>query len=539
MMNTQALNQAVTLMQQRQFVAAKNILTPLSEQQPAHAETLILLAQCQALLQHKQNAAQSLKRALEVHSDLKTINALAELGVKLELDLSFAIEAFQAYLLEKPDSQTALFNLAYYSDKNRQPNLAIDCYQQALKNSINNPEEVHINLAKIFSEQLADISQAEDHLELALQYNPDYWPALFNLANLKEQQGDRDAAFIYLERCLKIQPNHAATIARQLDLMRGADTSDLLLSSRKLAESEQSPDPDLLYAIGRACEKAAHFQDAWDYYLKANDLNAKTMRPYNPPAVERSINYLINTCDANWLNQSHASNQAVPVFITGMFRSGTTLLEQMLACHSRMKASGERSYLPQTIGKLLSRPKALEHHLSRQDLDKIAQVYLAESTENFQQPNYLIDKRPDNFLHLGFIRRIFPRAKFIILLRDWRDTSLSIFSHRLGPGQNYANDFENTKHYYQCHKKVVDHWLRLMPESTLAINYEALASSAEDQLKTICDFLELPYEEDMLNYHDRQSVVQTPSVWQVRQPLYQTAIGRWKNFKKITPNSFR
>jgi len=516
-----------------QLSEACSLLQSTVEQEPGNSQACILLAQCLTLTNQPHAAINQLSTLISP-TNIASINSVAEVAYKLGLQLDFVLSAYEKFINSYPSSNSAAYNFAYYTSKNAQAGLAIERYKSALDKNIDRPEEIHLNIAKIYSEELAEIELAKMHLETALRLKPEYSAALFNLANLEEQLGERKAAIDLFNRCLTEDPNNPLILARLLDLKPIIDEqNELLLRAIQLANDNQ--DIDLNYAIGRAFESVGNAKLAWQYYSTANSARSKSIRPYNRTGVEKSIGYLKNICTNDWLRSSAASNTAEPIFITGMFRSGTTLLEQILASHGTIAASGERSFIPQSIRHRFNRPGELEKAITSSELDELANKYIAQSLDRFGQVDFVIDKRPDNFLHIGLLHRLFPQAKFIVLIRDWRDVALSIYSHHFGANQNYANSISDIKHYYESHLGIIDHWQKLLPNAIKILNYESMVKEPKSILQPLVRWLDLPWEDKLLEFYQRKSVVQTPSVWQVRQPINQSAIGRWQKFKDYVP----
>ena len=144
----------------------------------------------------------------------------------------------------------------------------------------------------------------------------------------------------------------------------------------------------------------------------------------------------------------------------------------------------------------------------------------------------LTDKRPDNFLYLGLIKLLMPKTKIIWTTRSMLDNCLSIYFLRLGTSMSYATDLDNIIHFYQQQERLMAHWQSLFPEDILTFNYDKLIHSPKEQTKRLLSFIDLPWEDSCLNFHQYENQVKTASVWQVRRPLYNSSSGRWNNYKK-------
>jgi Sulfotransferase family len=218
-----------------------------------------------------------------------------------------------------------------------------------------------------------------------------------------------------------------------------------------------------------------------------------------------------------------------PVFIVGMFRSGSTLLEQILSAHEAVQSGGELPLVPR-IAQLLRPYPAVVAGASRTQLDQLANVYLAEVRKIFPDAGVVTDKRPDNFEHVGLIKRMFPSARIIYTHRNPLDICVSTHFLHIDAAVSWASTPEDTAHQIiQC-ARLMAHWLQLYPDDILTVDYERLLAEPEAQTRAILSFLDLPWSESCMAFHAARTQVRTASVWQVREPLHHRAVGRWRNY---------
>ena len=159
-------------------------------------------------------------------------------------------------------------------------------------------------------------------------------------------------------------------------------------------------------------------------------------------------------------------------------------------------------------------------------------------SERTQGDARLTDKRPDNFLYLGLIKAILPKAKFVVTERDWRDVAVSVFSTRLGPTQGYALRLRDIRHYLELHREMIDHWASLFGEDLIRVPYEELVNSPLETIGRLLEGLGVEWDDACLEFDKQKSTVGTASVWQVRQPLSPKSIGRWRNYEKYFVDAF-
>ncbi len=213
-----------------------------------------------------------------------------------------------------------------------------------------------------------------------------------------------------------------------------------------------------------------------------------------------------------------------------MFRSGSTLTEQVLAAHPRVTAGGEIPYLPALVSRALAPFPASMARLTQQHLREIAAGYLQALARLFPGGDRVTDKRPDNFLYVGLIKRLFPRARIVHTTRNALDNCLSIYFLHLDQRMSYALDLLDTGHYYVQYRRLMSHWKSLYGEDILDFDYDALVQSPKAQIEKLVSFCGLEWNDACLNFHEAKSAVRTASVWQVREPLYRRSSGRWRNY---------
>jgi len=443
------------------------------------------------------------------------------------------LAAWDRFFKLHENSAAGHFNFAWYIGRFGRVRLALSHYERALALGIERPEEVHLNRARLYAEVLHDDATARAELERALELKSDYIPALLNLGNLAEQSGDVAEARRRFGAALEIDPRHPTALARWADTMNFAESTPehAALLERLREHATSATDADLSFALGRALEQRGEYAGSWTHYEAANKLDAPTLPPYRPLVIEQGVTRLREVCTPEWLAERQTEVTFAPLFICGMFRSGSTLLEQMLAAHPAFKPAGERDFLPRLVAtQLPGYPQDVER-LDRATLTVWAQAYADEAKEIHGDDRRLTDKRPDNVLHLGLARALFPRARVIITERDERDVATSLFATRLGAAASYATDLANTRHYLQQMQRLIAHWQELWGSDLLVVNYERLVSDPRAELGRVLDWLGEPWDERCLAFHQLRNPVRTASVLQVRRPLNSDSVGRWRRFE--------
>jgi hypothetical protein len=219
-----------------------------------------------------------------------------------------------------------------------------------------------------------------------------------------------------------------------------------------------------------------------------------------------------------------------PLFVCGMFRSGSTLVEQILAGHPDIAPGGELDFLPTLVRNELSPfPQALSH-LGASAARMMAARYVDTLTRLHPDARFVVDKRPDNFLYIGLIKTLFPAARIVHTVRDALDNCLSLYFLHLDHGMPYALDLLDTGHYYRQYQRLMAHWRALYGNDIVDVEYDALVREPRPQIERVLGSLGLGWDERCLDFARSTHAVKTASVWQVRQPLYQHASGRARRF---------
>ena len=448
-----------------------------------------------------------------------------------------ALSAYADYLHRHANSAIVYYNYGYALVRAGQYSDALEAYQRALDLGAEQPEEIELNMATVFAERLRDDATATIHLKRAIAHNQCYVPAYFNLGILAERRGDLEHAHAYFNQCLNFEPEYLPAQVRLADAQSFEDQqAPLILKLKQLATN--SRDPDLHFALGRALEQCREYSQAIKHYDIANAQDLAVYPVYDHDAVAARFDAIKTSFDAVWYQQYEAKNDAAPVFICGMFRSGSTLVEQMLAAHSAFTPAGEREFFARLVAaNMPGYPYVSQNYLSS-NLGSWAASYQKESEAIFGKDTRLTDKRPDNFLYLGLIKAMFPAAKIIVTRRAWRDVAWSIYTTRFSSVQHYATDLKAVKHYIDQQAGLIAHWQSLFGADMHLVDYEELVTFPQPVISSLLDFLGEPWEEQCLRFDKLKNAVRTESVWQVRQPLYTSSVGRSAPFAKLRPSAF-
>ncbi len=449
-----------------------------------------------------------------------------------------AIAAYQSALRERPDHANSWFNLGLLYRQARRPAEALDSYQRALDLGIAGPEEVHLNRGVIYADFLRQDAEAERELRTALRLRPDFIPALLNLANMHEDRGERDEAMRLYRRILELDPHCHLALARFANMQRPAECDASLVAQLEAALARPATNGDeralLGFALGRVLDARGAYREAFSAYSAAN----ATVRSgavnagyrYDRAAQEQLFDRLIRAGAGAGTTRAVPAGSPAPIFVCGMFRSGSTLAEQLLSQSPGVTAGGELYLLPSMVAQELAPfPESLASRPSA-DIDRLADRYLEQLARLFPGARHVTDKRPDNFMYIGLIKSMFPDAKIVHTTRNPLDNCLAIYFLDLDPGMSYATDLMDIGHYYRQYRRLMAHWRGRYGADIIELNYDDYVREPAAVAEPVFAALGLEWDPKYLERSGSDGAVRTASVWQVREPLYKSSSGRSRHY---------
>ncbi len=379
---------------------------------------------------------------------------------------------------------------------------------------------------------------------------PDFVPALQGLGQQRMQQGDIDAAVALFERVRQIDPVKGQAMLMNARRFPG-DTATLAHMERaaEIPSLEGRVRSGFLFHLASAWEKRGEYDKAMGFAHRANEA-ARRFLPYDPGA-HRNRCARIRYAFSKSLYEHRKGcghDSCLPVYVLGMPRSGTTLVEQIIAGHSRIFGAGELGTIPSRIqglnrwerhvGSGRRYPDCIDDlnpYITRGIADGILEE-LRELAAGGDKPDarHVVDKLPHNFENVGFIKFLFPNARIISVRRDPRDIALSNYFtdyQAKHGGMGFAYDLTNIGRQLADHNLLMYHWQQLFPGEILEVKYEAVVDDLEGEARRMLDYLGVAWEPQVLRFNELERPVKTASVWQVRQPIYKTSKARWKNYQ--------
>ena len=448
-----------------------------------------------------------LRRATELAPDYMA--AWLDLGLVLaELNKHMdAIECYRSALRNDPENAAVWAGLATAYALASYPERSLAAFEKSLAL---NPDAPGVRMSYAHSlKTLGRQEQAIAAYREAVRLRPDFGEAWWSLANLK---------------AFRFEDSEIATMRGQLD--RG--------------ELDVGPEIHFNFALAKALEDDGDFDGAWRHY-HAGNARQRMQVSHDPLGMEKRHNEIVATFNAAFLAE-HAGNgceDADPILIVGLPRSGSTLVEQILASHSQVEGTSELpilNNLANSIGRyqpgdVLFPTSVLG--LKGRDWTAYGQQYLDDARRHRSSgAPFFTDKLPNNFPFIGLLHLILPNARVINARRHPLDTCLGVYKQLFARGQHFTYDMEELAHYYRCYVRMVAHWHSVLPGKVLDVHYEDTVNDTEGQVRRILAHCGLPFEERCLRFHETRRAVKTASSEQVRQPIYTSALGMWRNYER-------
>jgi tetratricopeptide (TPR) repeat protein len=380
---------------------------------------------------------------------------------------------------------------------------------------------------------LGRLAEGRECYERVLRVAPRNAQARVGVGHIESLEGRLPEAEAAFRRALEVEPraSYAWAALVWLRKMTPAD-SDWAKHAEDIAAGDLSTVDEitLRYSMGKYYDDVGDFSRAFRNYQRANELKKLRAPPYDKEQRTRFVNEAIRAFTPEVLAraQAGASDSERPLFVVGMPRSGTSLVEQIIASHPEARGAGELAFW-QTAARA-HHEQMLDEQLRR----RLARDYLRVLTGHSADALRVVDKAPVNSDFLGLIHSVFPRARIINMQRDPIDTCLSCYFQHFPEGLNYTLDLSDLAHYYREHRRLMGHWRSVLPaDSFLDVPYAELTADQEGWSRRIIEFIGLPWNDRCLSFEKTVRPVNTASVWQVRQKMYSTSVARWRHYEKF------
>ena len=364
------------------------------------------------------------------------------------------------------------------------------------------------------------------------------------LGHALKTAGNAEQGITAYRRAAAVRPDFGDAFWSLANLKRYRFTSDEILRMRATEALPKIAMPDryhLCFALGKAYEDGGDIAESWRYYAQGNSLKREESR-YRPDIIETNTRLQIATVSKEFLESraGWGTSAPDPIFILGLPRAGSTLLEQILASHSQVEGTQELAEVQRAVIELNGRdtnfdnpryPGALAD-LKPEDFTRMGETYLRDTkVHRVQGKPYFIDKMPNNFRHIGLIHLMLPNARIIDARRDPMSCCFSNLKQLFAQGQEFAYSVEDIARYYRTYLDVMEHWDAVLPGRVLRVQHQDVVEDLEDNVRRILDYCGLPFEEACVEFHKTERSVRTPSSEQVRQPIFRDGLDQWKKFE--------
>jgi tetratricopeptide (TPR) repeat protein len=486
-------------------------------------------------------AERLVRQFLRTHNDdIEAMRLLAQIGMKLEVldDAEFLLESVLVYApdyhaaryeyavvlsqrhkhaqareeaqkLLRIDPQNRAFKTVYatacvgFGDHDE----ALRMFRELLTDAPEQPD-LHLSIAHVLK-TLGRQQQAIESYRAAAAARPSFGDAYWSLANLKTYR-------FFDDEILRMRAQEAASVTSLVDRYH------------------------LCFALGKALEDRANYEESFAYYERGNALKKREIS-YSADSLERSLGLqrAVFTSDFVASRQGVGCDRPDPIFIVGLPRAGSTLLEQILASHSLVEGTTELADIPRLVQRLAGRSQknsaprypAVLTELNAEQLRRLGQKYI-DDTQIFRNGKpFFIDKMPNNFRHIGLIHLILPNAKIIDARREAMACCFGNFKQLFASGQEFTYSLDDIGRYYRSYVELMQHWDAVLPGKVLRVQHEDVVGDLERNVRRILDFCGLEFESSCIEFYRTERAVRTASSEQVRQPIFSAGLDQWRHFK--------
>ncbi|HXS19699.1 MAG TPA: sulfotransferase [Steroidobacteraceae bacterium] len=373
-----------------------------------------------------------------------------------------------------------------------------------------------------------------------LAESPDDQESEFSIAFSLRNQGRSEEAIAGFRRLMRLPGSVGSAYAALADMKthRFSD-EDIAVMRRIEADPDLAPQHlPVCFALGKAMEDRRQYEESFRFYERGNALR-RAETSYNAEALERTVGIreTLFTREFVAARRHMGCPRPDPIFIVGMPRAGSTLLEQILASHSQVDGTLELPEIPRLVKQFRPRrPEEPDRYaavladLSPRELRQLGEIYLEETRVYRQSAPFFVDKMPANFQEVGFIQLILPNAKIIDARRDAMACCFSNFKQLFGNGQEFSYGLRDVGHYYRNYVRLMDHWDRVLPGKVLRVRHADTVMDFEATVRRILDYCGLPFEQSCLEFYKTQRSVRTVSSEQVRRPINREGLELWRNY---------
>ena len=504
------LKRALAFVKKGQPEEAEKIYKKILEEDPNNVNALRLIALLASNTGKTDEGIIILKKCVEIAPDYALAwGNLANLYRQKQgyENLTKSKECYKKAIELRPDWAHGWAALGTIYTRSSIHDKGIEAYQRSLKLKESQPR-VHLSLGHVYK-TTGKQDLAIHSYRSAINHFPLFGESYWSLANLK--------TYKFSDEEVNLMENN--------------------LSSKDLIEKEKI---HFLFALGKAYEDRGNYKKSFYYYETGNNLN-RGRNNYDPKAIEAITNRIINFFDIDFFRDKNnlGLENKDPIFIVGLPRSGSTLVEQILSSHSLVEGTMElpnMMNIARSLGTGVKEDNSYPEVISKLSIDQIKDLgdqYIKGTRHLRSNFPYFIDKMPNNFSHIGLISLILPNAKIIDARRNPMDTCFSCYKQLFAHGQVFTYALDDIANYYLNYLKLMDHWDKVLPNKVYRLNYEDLVTNQEEETIKLLRYCELEFEQQCIKFYETERAIKTASSEQVRKPIYSQSLNFWKNYDEF------
>jgi len=512
-----------------------------------HSERLLklppeLLSVTSMIHEHKLYQAEQLCRAFvqKNRQHVEGMRLLARIATELGIldDADFLLESCLEF---EPDFLAARYDYAQVLFKRQRFQKSMEQAALLLKHQPAVPafRLLYANAAV----PVGEFDKALGYYDQLIEESPDNLHFHMLKGHALKSLGERQHAIEAYQRAAIIKPDHGDAWW-SLANVKTYHFEEAEITQMQRTEADAATEPvdryQLCFALGKSFEDSENYDTAFEYYARGNQLKLAELR-YRAERTDNEFAEQQATCTRQFFDDraGFGAQSNEPIFIVGMPRAGSTLLEQILASHPMVDGTIE---LPNIMSQAQilggrhrideeSRYPGILETLDRQQFERFGEQYLKSTRVYRKDGDYFTDKMPNNFRHIGLIQLMFPNCKIIDARRHPMACCFSNFKQLFGEGQEFSYGPEELGRYYTGYVELMAHWDKVLPGKILRVQYEDVVEDLDAQVRRVLDFLGLPFDQRCIDFHETERAVHTPSAEQVRQPVYKSGVEQWKNFE--------
>jgi tetratricopeptide (TPR) repeat protein len=486
-------------------------------------------------------AEQVVRQFLQTNgTHIEGMRLLAQIGAKLDIldDAEFLLESV---LVFEPNYHAARFEYAGVLAQRHKYARARDETRTLLR-----LDPTHRGYRTSYANACVGLGDHEEALRMyreLMSEAPQAAELHLSIAHTLKTEGRQLEAIESYRAAARVQPSFgdAYWSLANLKTYRFTDDEIAHMRAQEVAPATSIVDRlHLCFALGKALEDRAEFAESFNYYRRGNALK-KTPSRYNADQMERHLRLMASVCTGEFFAARAGSGckRPDPIFIVGLPRAGSTLLEQILASHSQVEGTMELADIPRIVSQLQgrqhdpSRPRypGVLSELSSEQLQRFGEKYIEDTRVYRSDKPFFIDKMPNNFRHIGLIHLILPNAKIIDARREPMACCFSNFKQLFAAGQEFTYSLEDIGRYYRGYVELMRHWDETLPGKVLRVQHEDIVDDLELSVRRILYFCDLPFERGCIEFYKTERSVRTASSEQVRRPIFREGVEQWRNFE--------